>query len=90
MSVTHECDEGWVISHEKFLTKCYAEADFVPKNEMFLINTPYMKDDQARKKYQSFDLNFQPFKRLKLDKSHETVAAVMLQQSDQCLEVRYV
>ena len=86
MSVSHVCDEGWLISHEKFLIECYAGAGFMPKKEMFLINTPYMKEEQARKMYLSFDLDVQPVKKLKLDKS---LNAVSSDQSENCFEVSF-
>jgi hypothetical protein len=86
MSVSHACDKGWLISHEKFLVECYAGAGLMPKKEMFLINTPYMKEEQARKVYQSFDLDVQPTKKLKLDKSRHAVSS---DQSKNCFEVSF-
>lgn len=90
MSLIYDHDEGCLISHEKFLEECYAEAGLVPKNEMFLINVPYMKEEQARKIYKSFGLSSEvkqtrPSKKLKLDKGCEAACS---NQPENCVEVR--
>jgi hypothetical protein len=55
MSIICSNNCGWVVSHLTYVNSIYksekANDGFKVKKEMFEINTPYLKDDEALKKF---------------------------------------
>ncbi|KAJ1523939.1 hypothetical protein ONE63_010488 [Megalurothrips usitatus] len=57
MSVLLQTSDGLVVCHEKYLESCYEAVHkedhlikLVPHKHLFLVKTPYMKDEEAHKK----------------------------------------
>jgi hypothetical protein len=77
MSILHQGADGWVVSHKKFLENCFSVIGVEPKDEMFSINTPFLKEAQAEKMSRELrsleDLELHPdSKKLKLEESGQS------------------